>query len=184
MCWITAIAAMILAGPLARADEGVPLRIGLIGLDSSHAVTFTELINDTSRRDHVPGGRVVAAYKGWSRGLPSSDTRIERFTAAVTGKWEVPLVDSIETLLARVDAVLLLSVDARQHLAQVRPLFAALEPATLRLAAERFALWLSTAQCRQRGVRERDPMRSFVVRASKQPAVHAREDVSASADAG
>jgi hypothetical protein len=68
---------------------------------------------------------VVAAFKGGSPGLPNSDTRIERFTADVTGKLSIPLVDSIDTLLTRVDAVLLLSVDARQHLAQVRPVLAA-----------------------------------------------------------
>src|SRR5262245_61145691 len=112
--WIVAIAAVIIAGPRARADESVVVRIGLIGLDSSHAVAFTELINDASRRDHVPGGRVVMAYKGGSPGLPMSDTRIERFTADVTGKWGVTLVDSIDTLLTRVDALMLLSVDARQ----------------------------------------------------------------------
>jgi len=126
--WIAAIAAMMtIAGPRARADQNATplLRIGIIGLDSSHAVAFTELINDASRPDHVAGGRVVAAYKGGSPGLPISDTRIERFTADVTGKLEIPLVDSIDTLLTRVDAVLLLSVDARQHLAQVRPVLAA-----------------------------------------------------------
>jgi predicted dehydrogenase len=122
---IAAVAAAIITEPQARADEGAVLRIGLIGLDTSHAVAFTELINDASRKDHVPGGRVVAAYKGGSPGLAMSDTRIERFTADVTGKWGVPLVDSIDTLLTRVDAVMLLSVDARQHLAQVRPVLAA-----------------------------------------------------------
>jgi hypothetical protein len=120
---IVAIAAVVTMRPQLHADEGV--RIGIIGLDSSHAVAFTELINDPSRRDHVPGGRVVAAYKGGSPGLANSDTRIERFTADVTGKLQIPLVDSIDTLLTRVDAVLLLSVDARQHLAQVKPVLAA-----------------------------------------------------------
>jgi predicted dehydrogenase len=126
---IVAIATLILARPQAqtqtRADEGGPLRIGLIGLDTSHAVAFTELINDATRPDHVPGARVVAAYKGGSPSVPTSATRIERFTADVTGKWGVPLVDSIDALLPRVDAVMLLSVDARQHLEQVRPVLAA-----------------------------------------------------------
>jgi predicted dehydrogenase len=120
------IAALVTAGPVIEgADESPVLRIGLIGLDTSHAVAFTELINDASRPDHVPGGRVVAAYKGGSPDVAMSATRIERFTADVTGKWGVVLVDSIETLLTRVDAVMVLSVDARQHLAQVRPVLAA-----------------------------------------------------------
>jgi hypothetical protein len=132
---IVAIAAVVIAGPVmegaagpraqARADETPLLRIGLIGLDTSHAVAFTEMINDASRPDHVPGARVVAAYKGGSPDVAMSATRIERFTADVTGKWGVALVDSIEALLTRVDAVMVLSVDARQHLAQVRPVLAA-----------------------------------------------------------
>jgi predicted dehydrogenase len=126
MAALVAVAAiMIAAAPQTKEREAGTLRIGLIGLDTSHAVAFTEMLNDASRRDHVPGGRVVAAYKGGSPGLAISDTRIERFTADVTSKWGVTLVDSIDTLLTRVDVVMLLSVDARQHLAQVRPVLAA-----------------------------------------------------------
>jgi predicted dehydrogenase len=67
---------------------------------------------------------VVAAFKGGSPEVEASATRIERFTAEVAGKG-VELVDSIEALCAKVDAVMLTSVDGRQHLAQVRPVFAA-----------------------------------------------------------
>lgn len=102
-----------------------PLRIGLIGLDTSHAVEFTSILNDASRSDHVAGGRVVAAFKGGSPDVEASATRIERFTSEVTKKWGVELVDSIAALCSKVDAVMLTSVDGRQHLAQVRPVFAA-----------------------------------------------------------
>jgi predicted dehydrogenase len=122
---ILALLGVAMVGMAAHGNEATGLRIGLLGLDSSHAVAFTELINDASRPDHVPGGRVVAAFKGGSPGIAMSATRIEKFTADVTGRLNIPLVDSIEALLARVDAVLLLSVDARQHLAQVSPVFAA-----------------------------------------------------------
>ena len=50
----------------------------------------------------------------------ASATRIERFTGEVTKKWGVELVDSIEALCSKVDAVMVTSVDGRQHLAQVR----------------------------------------------------------------
>lgn len=105
--------------------EGPPLRLGLIGLDTTHVVEFTQILNDPTRPDHVPGARVVAAFKGGSPDVAASATRIERFTAEVTGKWGVELVDSIEGLCARVDAVLLTSVDGRKHLAQARPVLAA-----------------------------------------------------------
>jgi predicted dehydrogenase len=109
--------------PVVRAEE--PLKVGIIGLDTSHAVTFTQLLNDPTHPNHVPGAVVTVAYKGGSPGLAESSTRIERFTKDVTEKWHVRLVPSIPELCTQVDAVLLLSVDARQHLEQLQPVFAA-----------------------------------------------------------
>ena len=108
-----------------RGEPAAPLRIGLIGLDTSHAVQFTSILNDPSHPEHVAGARVVAAFKGGSPDVEASATRIERFTTELTTKWGVELVDSIEALCLRVDAVMLTSVDGRQHLAQARPVFAA-----------------------------------------------------------
>ena len=102
-----------------------PLKLGIIGLDTSHAVAFTQLLNDPSDPNHVPGAVVTVAYKGGSPDVAESATRIERFTKDVTEKWHVRLVSSIPELCNQVDAVMLLSVDARQHLEQVRPVFAA-----------------------------------------------------------
>jgi hypothetical protein len=106
-----------------RAEQ--PLKLGIVGLDSSHAVTFTQLLNDPTDANHVPGAVVTVAYKGGSPGLAESSTRIERFTEDVTEKWHVRLVPSIPEVCQQVDAVLLLSVDARQHLDQLRQVFAA-----------------------------------------------------------
>src|SRR5574341_1791124 len=97
----------------AAMQEQKPLRLGMIGLDTSHALRFTELLNDPSRPDHVPGARVVAAFKGGSPDMEQSATRIERFTAEMKDKWKVELVNSIEELCQKVDAVLLMSVDGR-----------------------------------------------------------------------
>jgi hypothetical protein len=102
-----------------------PLKLGIIGLDTSHAVRFSELLNDPSRKDHVSGAVIVAAYKGGSPAVVESASRIERFTEEVTTKYRVRLVPTIPELCRQVDAVLLLSVDARQHLDQVRAVFAA-----------------------------------------------------------
>lgn len=102
-----------------------PLRVGIIGLDTSHVTAFTQLLNDPSRADHVPGARIVAAFKGGSPDVEASRTRIEKFTAELRDKWGVELVGSIDELCRKVDVVLLESVDARSHLEQVRPVFAA-----------------------------------------------------------
>jgi len=104
------------------------LRIGLIGLDTSHTTAFTALLNDPSNPDHVPGARVVAAFRGGSPDVEASATRIDKFTAELRDRWKVEIVDSIEGLLTKVDAVMLTSVDGRVHLAQARPVLAARKP--------------------------------------------------------
>ena len=118
------VVVVLLAAPVVRAQEPV-IRVGIIGLDTSHVTAFTALLNDPANPNHVPGARVVAAYKGGSPDVESSASRLERFTSELKTKWNVEIVDSIEELCRKVDAVLLESVDGRPHLAQVRPVFAA-----------------------------------------------------------
>lgn len=105
-----------------------PLRLGMIGLDTSHCVAFTKLLNDPSDPLHVPGGRVVAAFKGGSPDIESSASRVEGYAAELRDRFGVRLVDTIEELCTLVDAVLLESVDGRPHLAQARPVIAAGKP--------------------------------------------------------
>lgn len=129
---LAAIGAIALAGAGPYAEQqaagGTSIRVGLIGLDTSHAVAFTQLLNDASRADHVPGARVVAAFKGGSPDIESSATRIDKFTDELRDTWKIELVGSIGELVQRVDAVMLTSVDGRVHLAQARPVIAAGKP--------------------------------------------------------
>lgn len=111
-------------GPVTAAEQP-PLRLGMIGLDTSHVIAFTRALNDPTRPDYVPGARVVAAFKGGSPDMEASATRLDQFTAELRDKWGVEIVDSIEELCRRSDAVLLMSVDGRRHLNQVQPVFAA-----------------------------------------------------------
>jgi hypothetical protein len=109
----------------ARPEAEEPVRVGIIGLDTSHVVEFTKVLNDVSSPDHVPGARVVAAYKGGSPDVEASASRIERFTAQLRDQWKVEIVPAIPALCSKVDAVLLESVDGRVHLEQVKPVLAA-----------------------------------------------------------
>lgn len=104
------------------------LRLGLIGLDTSHVIAFTSLLNDPNHKSHVPGGRVVAAFKGGSPDIESSAKRVDGYTQQLQDKFGVKIVDSIEELCQRVDAVLLESVDGRPHLEQARPVIQAGKP--------------------------------------------------------
>ncbi|MDW8309124.1 MAG: Gfo/Idh/MocA family oxidoreductase [Verrucomicrobiales bacterium] len=104
------------------------LRIGIIGTDTSHATAFTKLLNDPTDKNHVPGGRVVVAFKGGSPDIESSWSRVNHYAEQLQTQYGVRIVDSIEALCREVDVVLLESVDGRPHLAQVRPVLQARKP--------------------------------------------------------
>ena len=101
------------------------LRIGMIGLDTSHVPAMTELINNPENKKHVPGGKVVAAFKGGSPDLEASASRVDGYTKTLQEKYGVEIVPTIEELCQKVDAVMLMSVDGRPHLEQARPVFKA-----------------------------------------------------------
>jgi predicted dehydrogenase len=105
-----------------------PLRIGMIGLDTSHVVAFTELLNNPGHPQHVPGARVVAAFQGGSPDVEASASRIEGFTTTLVKKHGVRLHASIEEMCRHVDAVMLESVDGRPHLSQAIPVMKAGRP--------------------------------------------------------
>lgn len=104
------------------------VRFGVIGTDTSHATAFANILHYASHPDHVPGGRIVAAYKGGSADIPSSADRVEGYATELREKHGVQLVDSIATLCSQVDAILLLSVDGRKHLPQFREAVACRKP--------------------------------------------------------
>jgi hypothetical protein len=104
------------------------IRLGLVGTDTSHVTAFAKLLNDPSGADHIPGARVVAAYKG---GTPDNDISrkyIDQYTEELRTKWGVEIVPDIATLCAKVDGVLLTSVDGRPHLAEARQIFRSKKP--------------------------------------------------------
>ena len=92
-----------------------PLKIGLIGLDTSHAPAFTGLLNDEKNKDHVPGGRVVAAFPGGSPDMDVSRSRVDGFTKTLREQYAVEMKDTPEAVAEAVDLVMILSVDGRVH---------------------------------------------------------------------
>ncbi|MEI7732723.1 MAG: Gfo/Idh/MocA family oxidoreductase [Verrucomicrobiota bacterium] len=104
------------------------LRLGMIGLDTSHCTAFTRLINDPKDKDHVAGGKVTVAYKCFSPDIESSANRVEGYAKQLQEQYQVKLVGSIAELLQEVDGVLIESVDGRPHLEQARPVILAKKP--------------------------------------------------------
>jgi predicted dehydrogenase len=104
-----------------------PIRVGVIGLDTSHAPAFVKLLNDPKAPPELAGFRVVAAYPEGSKDIPSSVRRVPEYTKQVKALG-VEIVDSIDDLLRRVDVVLLESNDGRPHAEQVLPVIRAGKP--------------------------------------------------------
>ena len=104
------------------------IRLGIIGLDTSHVTAFTEILNNPKAKDHVPGARVVAAFKGGSADIPSSIDKVEGYTTTLRDKYGVKIYDTIPEVCANVDAVLIEAVDGRPHLEQARMVIAAKKP--------------------------------------------------------
>ncbi|MCI0638904.1 MAG: Gfo/Idh/MocA family oxidoreductase [Gemmataceae bacterium] len=111
--------------PLAHAQEKKILRAGLIGLDTSHVIAFTKLLNNPRNEGDLAGVRVVAGFPGGSKDIPDSANRVDKFTAQLRDEMGIEIVASIDELVGKVDVVLLESVDGRPHLQQVIPVLKA-----------------------------------------------------------
>ncbi|MBI1310273.1 gfo/Idh/MocA family oxidoreductase [bacterium] len=116
-CFLTSTA---FAQDTASSGEAKSLRVGMIGLDTSHCIAFTKILNDDSHPQHIPGCRVVAVYPQGSPDIESSVSRVPGYTEEIR-KLGVEIVDDINSLVEMVDCVLLETNDGRPHLEQVAP---------------------------------------------------------------
>jgi len=123
-----AAAAAFLAVLPAPSQEPKVLKAGIIGLDTSHVVAFTNSLNKAKEGSELAGVRVVAAYPGGSKDVKISHERVKGFTDTLRDKHGIEIVDSIDDLLKKVDVVLLESVDGRPHLEQLKPCIKAGKP--------------------------------------------------------
>lgn len=118
-------------GPLSTNLYSLPpedvIRIGIIGLDTSHSPAFTEAFNTDNPEAGLSGFKVVAAYPRGSDDIQSSVETIPGYTKQVAQSG-VEIVDSIHKLLKKVDAVLLETNDGRPHLEQAREVFRSGKP--------------------------------------------------------
>ena len=89
-----------------------PIRVGMIGLDTSHAVEFTKIFQHFESTQPETAIRVVAGFPGGSN-LLISQQRVSEFTAQMK-ELGVEIVHDIDGLLNRVDALMLESVDGAE----------------------------------------------------------------------
>ena len=122
---IAALAVIVAAcgGPKPASEAPAkPVKLGIIGLDTSHSTAFTELLNSDSDEPFVREFEVVAAYPYGSKVIESSYKRIPGYIEEVR-KYGVEIVESIADLCSKVDFVLLETNDGHPHLEQALEVF-------------------------------------------------------------
>lgn len=99
-----------------------PIRVGVIGLDTSHAGAFSKIMREAPANSPMARLKIVAAFPGGSPDIPSSIDRVPNYTKEFEAQG-IQIVDSIDALLEKVDAVMLNSLDGRKHLDQAYQVF-------------------------------------------------------------
>jgi predicted dehydrogenase len=114
--------------PVVEAEPMTPIKVGILGLDNYQAVAFTQLFHDPKATGDVAGLRVVAAFAAGSPDIAESVRELPKWTKDIQETYKVPIVSSVDALLKQVDAVLIMSVDGRAHLEQVKAVVRAGKP--------------------------------------------------------
>ena len=91
------------------------LKIGLIGLDTSHVVAFSKLLNRDDDPYNVAGARVVAGYPGGTPDWEISASRVDGFTAQLGDEFGVSIEEEPEAVAEQSDLVFITAVDGRDH---------------------------------------------------------------------
>lgn len=104
------------------------MNIGIIGLDTSHVVAFTKLLNEKNHSFHVKGGKIVVAFQGGSPSFELSISRVEKFTQELKENFNIKIVQSMEEVAEESDAILLESVDGSVHFDELKKIAAFKKP--------------------------------------------------------
>ena len=102
------------------------VRVGIIGLDTSHSPAFAKLLNsgeEVAYSDY----RVVAAYPHGSRAIQECIDRIPVYQKEFE-EMGIEITSSVEELVDKSDVVLLETCDGRSHLEQAIPIIRAKKP--------------------------------------------------------
>jgi len=112
---------------MVRSSAAEPIKVGVIGLDNYQAVAFTELFHNPKATGDLAGIKVIAAFPAGSPDIEESVRELPKWTDGIK-KLGVEIVASPEEVLKQVDAVMVMSVDGRAHLNQVKAALKAGKP--------------------------------------------------------
>lgn len=91
------------------------LNIAMIGLDTSHAEIFANLLLNEKEPHKVKGAKITAAFPGGSEDFPLSRDRVQKYTALLKEEYGVKIVETPEAAAKNADAIWITAVDGRVH---------------------------------------------------------------------
>jgi predicted dehydrogenase len=112
---------------ISPAQAAEPIKVGIIGLDNYQAVAFTQLFHDPKAPENLAGLKVIAAYPAGSPDIEDSVRELPKWVKDIQ-TYGVKIEKSPEDVLKQVDALLIMSIDGRAHLGQLKPVFKAGKP--------------------------------------------------------
>ena len=119
--------------PFVAAAE--PVKIGILGFDNYQATEYVAFFNNPKAEGDLAGLRVTAAYPVTSPDYPMSGEFTAKWQAQMLALYKddpnvkpVEIVSSIDDLLSKCDAVMIWSLDGRQHLQQAAAVISAGKP--------------------------------------------------------
>jgi len=121
------LCAFVFTGVAIADEPAKPMRIGMIGLDTSHCLAFAEMLNKQTPAPEFAGFRLVLVYPKGSPDIESSVSRVPEYTTKIKALG-VEICEDLDTMISQVDAVLLETNDGRPHLEQVLPVLKANKP--------------------------------------------------------
>jgi predicted dehydrogenase len=94
------------------ADE---VKIGLIGLDTSHCIAFTKTLNDEKNPERVSGGKVVWGFPAGSKDFELSISRVPGYVKQLREEFGIQIMETPEAVAEAADVVFIMSCDGRVH---------------------------------------------------------------------
>lgn len=89
------------------------LKIGMIGLDTSHVTAFAQILHDPASPHNA---RITTAYAGGSMDIDLSIGRVAQFTEDLQVRFGTFIVESPEEVAHACDAIMIETIDGRKHL--------------------------------------------------------------------
>lgn len=107
---------LLLLGVAQSANAAEPVRVGILAFDNYQSLAFTQVWHKPPEDNPDAGGlKVVAAWRGGSPDIEETQVDIKRWEPRLIDHG-VSIEDSIDAVLQKCDAVIIMTIDGRAHL--------------------------------------------------------------------